>query len=54
MKDILGLFLETNCFLEIALPTVLHLILQPKDHMQFVDHVRIPFTSVTCHFLNYI
>jgi len=38
MKETLGLFLETNCFLEIALPTVLHLIIHPNDHMQFVDH----------------
>jgi hypothetical protein len=54
MKEILGLFLETNCFLEIALPTVIHLIVHPGDHIQFVDHVRILFTSVACHFLSFI
>ena len=38
----LGLFLETNCFLEIALPTVLHLIVPLDEDILYVDHVR-PF-----------
>lgn len=37
--EILGLFLETNCFLEIATPTTVHLVLAPGDRIQFVDHV---------------
>ena len=53
MKETLGLFLETNCFLEIALPTVLHLIINPNDHMQFVDHVRVQLASVACYSLSF-
>ena len=51
MKETLGLFLETNCFLEIALPTVVHLILHPKDRIQFVNHVRVNFTPIACRSL---
>ena len=36
----LALFLETNCFLEIAAPTALHLALPPGEEILFVDHVR--------------
>ena len=35
----LGLFLETNCFLEIALPTVVHLVVPKDEDILFVDHV---------------
>ena len=38
--DILGTFLETSCFLEIAVPTAVHLILPDEENMLFVDHVR--------------
>ncbi|VDC00748.1 unnamed protein product [Peniophora sp. CBMAI 1063] len=34
----LGLFLETNCFLEIALPTVLHLVVPFDEEILYVDH----------------
>jgi hypothetical protein len=36
---ILALFLETNCFLEIATPTALHLVLPPDEQALFVEHV---------------
>jgi hypothetical protein len=36
----LALFLQTNCFLEIAAPTTLHLTLPPDEEILFVDHVR--------------
>jgi len=36
--DTLGLFLETNCFLEIATPTALHLAVPPREPILFVDH----------------
>lgn len=39
--DTLGLFLETLCFLEIATPTVVHLVRPPEEPIQFVDHVRL-------------
>jgi hypothetical protein len=35
----LGLFLQTDCFLEIAAPTALHLALPPDEEILFVDHV---------------
>jgi len=41
--EVLGLFLETNCFLEIATPTALHLVVPPDDFIQFVDHVSFQF-----------
>lgn len=37
--EVLALFLETNCFLEIATPTAVHLVLPPGDQIEFVDHV---------------
>ena len=41
--DTLGLFLETDCFFEIATPTALHLVVPPDEDILFVDHVRAPF-----------
>lgn len=40
--SILDTFLQTNCFLEIALPTVVHLILPKWERILFVDHVSSP------------
>lgn len=37
--DVLGLFLETECFLEIATPTTVHLVVPPNEPILFVDHV---------------
>ena len=37
--DILSIFLETNCFLEIATPTTVHLVLPPDEPILYVDHV---------------
>lgn len=37
--DVLGLFLETDCFLEIATPTTVHLVVPPEEPILFVDHV---------------
>jgi len=34
----LALFLKTNCFLEIAAPTTLHLALPPDEEILYVDH----------------
>ncbi|KAI9512395.1 hypothetical protein F5148DRAFT_898836 [Russula earlei] len=34
----LALFLQTNCFLEIAAPTTLHLVLPPHEEILYVDH----------------
>lgn len=36
--DTLRLFLETDCFLEIATPTAVHLVVPPKEPILFVDH----------------
>ncbi|KAL4080928.1 hypothetical protein J3A83DRAFT_4084532 [Scleroderma citrinum] len=36
--EVLALFLETNCFFEIATPTAVHLVISPGEHIQFVDH----------------
>ncbi|KAJ7479116.1 hypothetical protein FB451DRAFT_1395716 [Mycena latifolia] len=36
--DVLGTFLQTDCFLEIALPTTLHLILPKDEEIVWVDH----------------
>lgn len=36
---VLGSFLETQCFLEIATPTALHLVSPPGDPILYVDHV---------------
>ena len=46
----LALFLQTNCFLEIAAPTTLHLALPPDEEILFVDHVRVRAPSPTSHF----
>ncbi len=37
--DILALFLETDCFLEIAVPTTIHLVLPPNEDILYLDHV---------------
>ena len=37
--ETLGLFLETDCFLEISVPTAVHLVLEEGEKIQFVDHV---------------
>lgn len=37
--DVLGLFLETDCFLEIATPTAVHLVVPPEEPILYVDHV---------------
>lgn len=42
--DVLALFLETDCFLEIATPTTVHLVVPPGEPIQFVDHVRDVFS----------
>jgi hypothetical protein len=39
--EVLDLFLETTCFLEIAAPTALHLVVPHHDPILFVDPVRI-------------
>lgn len=39
--EVLGLFLETTCFLEIAAPTTLHLVVPRHESILFVDHVRL-------------
>ncbi|KZT73822.1 hypothetical protein DAEQUDRAFT_742906 [Daedalea quercina L-15889] len=36
--DTLALFLETDCFLEIATPTTVHLVAPPDEPILFVDH----------------
>ncbi|KAI6114180.1 hypothetical protein F5141DRAFT_1213305 [Pisolithus sp. B1] len=47
--EVLGLFLETNCFLEIATPTTLHLAVPPGEPIQFVDHVMVDISaSIQC------
>lgn len=33
-------FLDTDCFLEIAVPTAVHLIRPPSQRITFIDHVR--------------
>lgn len=46
--DTLALFLETDCFLEIATPTVVHLVAPPDEPILYVDHWWIwqpPFNS---------
>ena len=39
--EVLGYFLETDCFLEIATPTALHLVSPPDAPILYVDHVRV-------------
>lgn len=48
--DTLGLFLETQCFLEIATPTTLHLVVPQDEPILFVDHVR-PFVNYSFGFM---
>ncbi|KAI0044410.1 hypothetical protein FA95DRAFT_260853 [Auriscalpium vulgare] len=36
--ETLALFLETECFMEIALPTTVHLVVPPSERILFVDH----------------
>ncbi|EGN97990.1 hypothetical protein SERLA73DRAFT_182800 [Serpula lacrymans var. lacrymans S7.3] len=36
--DVLGLFLETDCFLEIATPTAVHLVVPLDEPILYVDH----------------
>ncbi len=43
----LALFLQTDCFLEIAAPTALHLALPPDEEILFVDHVCAEYTFAT-------
>ncbi|EJC97894.1 uncharacterized protein FOMMEDRAFT_162234 [Fomitiporia mediterranea MF3/22] len=40
-KDLLGTFLNTSCFLEVAVPTVVHLLVPEDEDILFVDHVRM-------------
>lgn len=44
--EVLGLFLETTCFLEIAAPTTLHLVAPRHESILFVDHVRLGVLSI--------
>jgi hypothetical protein len=37
--EVLALFLETDCFMEIATPTAVHLVLPREEQILFVDHV---------------
>ena len=46
--EILGLFLETNCFLEIATPTTVHLVLPPDEPILYVDHVSRNHQLLCC------
>jgi hypothetical protein len=46
----LALFLQTDCFLEIAAPTALHLALPPDEEILFVDHVCCSSTLATSFF----
>ena len=39
--ETLDLFLDTDCFLEIAVPTAVHLIRHPSQKISFIDHVRL-------------
>lgn len=39
--DVLRTFLNTSCFLEIAVPTTVHLVVPPEEDILFVDHVSI-------------
>ncbi|KAL5519935.1 hypothetical protein ACEPAG_1595 [Sanghuangporus baumii] len=36
--ELLGTFLNTSCFLEIAVPTVVHLLVPENENILFVDH----------------
>lgn len=43
----LALFLQTDCFLEIAAPTALHLTLPRDEDILYVDHVSFFFQYVS-------
>jgi len=47
--SVLGLFLRTDCFLEIAAPTALHLALPPDEEILYVDHVSFIFPLLRFH-----
>jgi hypothetical protein len=40
--ETLDLFLDTDCFLEIAVPTAVHLVRPSSQKISFVDHVSLP------------
>ena len=44
--DVLREFLNTSCFLEIAVPTAVHLVVPPEEDIQFVDHVSAKAVAV--------
>ena len=44
----LALFLETDCFLEIATPTTVHLTVPPDEPILFVDHVSRLLPLAVC------
>lgn len=46
--DTLGTFLETDCFLEIATPTVVHLVVPHDEPILFVDHVSGHGSIMSC------
>lgn len=47
--EVFAAFLNTSCFLEIAVPTAVHLIVPPEEDILFVDHVS---TSVCIQFFS--
>jgi hypothetical protein len=49
LMDTLALFLETNCFLEIALPTVVHLTVPYNEDILYVDHVSLSCLLFYCY-----
>lgn len=49
--DTLALFLETGCFLEIATPTTVHLVVPPQEPILFVDHVCYTVIIYQCFIL---
>ncbi|KAI0036553.1 hypothetical protein K488DRAFT_40997, partial [Vararia minispora EC-137] len=51
LMDTLGLFLETNCFLEIALPTAIHLVVPWNEDILYVDHHWIWFPPFNADFV---
>ena len=50
--SVLGSFLRTDCFLEIAAPTALHLALPPGEDVLYVDHVS-HFSLFTLFFFSF-
>lgn len=49
--SVLRLFLQTDCFLEIAAPTALHLVLPPNEEILYVDHVSFSSSFLRSHTL---